>query len=68
MKTQEDFKKEWVKIRRSPLEQKPTRVKIRQRLALIIAGKLIKREFTKILEGLIGIIIKLPEKDWVGFN
>ena len=44
------------------------KIKIGQRLALIIVGKLVNKEFIKTLKGLIGIIIKLLEKDWVGFN
>jgi len=49
------------------LEQKLTRIKVGQRLALIIVRKIVKKEFIKILEGLIGTIIKLLENNWIGF-
>ena len=45
------------------IEQELTKNKIGQRIALIIAKKLVKREFIKTLEGLIGIIIRLLEED-----
>jgi len=40
------------------LGQELTKIKIGQRFILIIVGNIIKKEFTKILEGLIGITIK----------
>jgi len=50
------------------LEQKLTKVKVGQEYTLIIAGETVKREFIKILKGLIGITIRLLEEDWMGFN
>jgi len=40
------------------LKQELIEIKVRQRLALIIAKKLVKKEFTKTLKGLTGVIIK----------
>ena len=58
-----------MKVKELPLlEQKLTRIKIGQRVTLIIAGKTVKKEFTKILKGLIGIIIKLSEDNQTEFN
>jgi len=50
------------------LEQKLTKIKVRQKLILIIVEKLVKREFIKILKDLIKITIKLLKEDWMGFN
>jgi len=50
------------------LKQKLTKIEVGQGVALVIARKLVKREFIKILKDLIKITIKLLEEDWVGFN
>jgi len=50
------------------LKQELIRTKVGQKCVLIIVGKSVKKEFIKILKGLIEITRRLLEEDWTGFN